>query len=98
MRVLVVGATGVLGRQAMPVLAGAGHQVVGLARRVDTGGLYRMIAGDLLDRESIAGAVREVAPDVVVHLATAIPAKLDMRHFTESFAVTNRLRTEGVRN
>jgi nucleoside-diphosphate-sugar epimerase len=32
MRVLVAGATGVLGRQLVPLLAAAGHEVVGLAR------------------------------------------------------------------
>jgi uncharacterized protein YbjT (DUF2867 family) len=32
MRILLAGATGVIGRQAVPVLAAAGHEVVGLAR------------------------------------------------------------------
>jgi len=32
LRVLLAGATGVIGRQAVPVLAAAGHQVIGLAR------------------------------------------------------------------
>ena len=32
MRVLLAGATGVIGRQAVPVLTAAGHQVTGLAR------------------------------------------------------------------
>jgi nucleoside-diphosphate-sugar epimerase len=31
-RVLLAGATGVIGRQTVPVLAAAGHQVIGLAR------------------------------------------------------------------
>jgi nucleoside-diphosphate-sugar epimerase len=35
---------------------------------------------------------------VVVHLATAIPAKLDLRRLDRAFGPTNRLRTEGVRN
>jgi hypothetical protein len=32
MRILLAGATGVIGRQAVPVLAAAGHEVTGLAR------------------------------------------------------------------
>jgi uncharacterized protein YbjT (DUF2867 family) len=32
MRVLLAGATGVIGRQTVPVLTTAGHQVIGLAR------------------------------------------------------------------
>jgi nucleoside-diphosphate-sugar epimerase len=98
MRVLVAGATGVLGRQVLPVLAGAGHEVVGLARRVDDGSGYSMIQGDLLDPQSLRAAVRSVRPDAVVHLATAIPQRFDMRRFGEAFAMTNRLRTEGTRN
>ena len=31
MRILLAGATGVIGRQAVPVLAAAGHEVTGLA-------------------------------------------------------------------
>jgi uncharacterized protein YbjT (DUF2867 family) len=32
MRILLAGDTGVIGRQAVPVLAAAGHEVTGLAR------------------------------------------------------------------
>jgi uncharacterized protein YbjT (DUF2867 family) len=32
MRILLAGATGVIGRQVVPVLAAAGHEVTGLAR------------------------------------------------------------------
>jgi uncharacterized protein YbjT (DUF2867 family) len=32
MRILLAGATGVIGRQTVPILTGAGHQVTGLAR------------------------------------------------------------------
>jgi uncharacterized protein YbjT (DUF2867 family) len=32
MRILLAGATGIIGRQAVPVLRGSGHQVIGLAR------------------------------------------------------------------
>jgi nucleoside-diphosphate-sugar epimerase len=60
----------------------------------DLGG--RPVVADALDPESVARAVAEAEPEVVVHQLTAIPAALDMRHFARDFAATNRLRTEGT--
>lgn len=57
MRILVAGATGVIGRQTVPVLAAAGHQVTGLAAR----------PGHLPDAEVLAaagGGVRMIAQGV----------------------------------
>ena len=50
---------------------------------------------DVLDAEAVARAVAEFEPEVIVHEATAL-SSVDMRHFERSFAVTNRLRTEGI--
>src|SRR4051812_30700515 len=94
MKVLVAGASGVIGRPLLPLLESAGHEVVGLARTSRPG----VLAVDALDRSAVAAAVREVAPDAVVNMLTAIPARLNPRRMTAEFAVTNRLRTEGTRN
>lgn len=93
MRVLVAGATGVIGRQLVPLLRAVGHEVVGLSRspRAD-------VRVDALDRDATVAAVREVAPDAVVHLLTAIPKAINPRRMSQEFALTNRLRTEGARN
>ncbi|WP_433461655.1 NAD-dependent epimerase/dehydratase family protein [Spirillospora sp. CA-128828] len=97
MRVLVAGSTGVIGSRLVPLLDAVGHEVVGLARSADraTG---RIVTADALDRDGLARAVAEAAPDAVVNLLTAIPAAPDPRHLARDFAVTNRLRTEGTRN
>ena len=39
-------------------------------------------------------AVLEAEPEVVIHQMTALSGDLDLRHFAETFAETNRLRTE----
>jgi nucleoside-diphosphate-sugar epimerase len=103
MRVLVAGATGVIGRHLTPLLVSVGHEVFGLTRpnaphgRVeDLGGTS--IEGDLLDADSVLAAARNVRPEAVVHMATAIARDLNPRKMSEEFAVTNRLRTEGTRN
>jgi nucleoside-diphosphate-sugar epimerase len=54
------------------------------------------VVADALDPDQVAEAVATARPDVIVHQLTAIPAKLDMRHFERDFALTNRLRTEGT--
>jgi nucleoside-diphosphate-sugar epimerase len=94
MRVLVAGATGVIGGNLVPLLRAAGHDVVAMSRRPAHG----IVAADALDREAVRRAVRDAAPDVVVNMLTAIPAALDPRHLARDFALTNRLRTEGTRN
>lgn len=98
MRVLLAGATGVIGRQAVPVLAAAGHQVIGLARTPIRLPDTEMVAVDALDRAAVADAVRSAGPDVIVHMLTAVPDPVDPRHLDRDMALTNRLRTEGTAN
>jgi nucleoside-diphosphate-sugar epimerase len=98
MRVLLAGATGVIGRQAVPVLTAAGHQVIGLARAPARLTDAEVVAADALDATAVAGAVRWAAPDVIVHMLTAIPDPVDPRHLARDMALTNRLRTQGTAN
>ncbi|HEY3506581.1 MAG TPA: NAD(P)-dependent oxidoreductase [Actinocatenispora sp.] len=103
MRVLVAGATGVIGRQLVPLLTAVGHEVVGLsrsaaAREALTRSGAAVVTADALDRAAVTTAVRDAAPDAVVNMLTAIPAALNPRRMGRDFALTNRLRTEGTRN
>jgi nucleoside-diphosphate-sugar epimerase len=101
MRVFVAGATGAIGMQLVPRLVAAGHEVHGMTRtatkRATIAGMGAVpIVADALDPDQVAEAVGRARPDVIVHQLTAIPAKLDLRHFGRDFALTNRLRTEGT--
>ncbi|MGH2791338.1 MAG: NAD-dependent epimerase/dehydratase family protein [Actinomycetota bacterium] len=100
MRVFVAGATGAMGKQLVPRLAEAGHEVHGMTRSESKQEMLRElgavpVVADALDPDQVAEAVGGARPDVIVHQLTAIGA-LDMRHFDRSFALTNRLRTEGT--
>jgi nucleoside-diphosphate-sugar epimerase len=100
MRVLVAGATGAIGRQLVPRLIAAGHEVHGMTRTESKQAmLYEVgavpVVADALDPDQVAEAVGKAKPDVIVHQLTAIGA-LDLRRFDHSFALTNRLRTEGT--
>jgi nucleoside-diphosphate-sugar epimerase len=98
MRVLLAGATGVIGRQAVPVLAAAGHQVTGLARTSIRLPDAEIVAVDALDRAAVTDAVGSARPEVIVHMLTAVPDPIDPRHLARDMALTNRLRTQGTAN
>jgi nucleoside-diphosphate-sugar epimerase len=100
MRVFVAGATGAIGRELVPRLVAAGHEVHGMTRSpAKQAVLYELgavpVVADALDPEAVAKAVGRAEPDVIVHQLTGI-GPLDMRRFDRSFALTNRLRTEGT--
>jgi nucleoside-diphosphate-sugar epimerase len=101
-RVFVAGATGAIGRQLVPRLVAAGHEVAGMTRtpsKLDD--LRAMgatpILADALDRGHVIGAVKGVAPEAIIHELTDL-GRLNMRRFAKSFETTNRLRTEGTDN
>ncbi len=100
MRVFVAGATGAIGRQLVPRLVAAGHQVAGMTRSESKQAMLAElgavpVVADALDPDQVAEAVGRARPDVIVHELTAIGG-VDMRHFDRDFALTNRLRTEGT--
>jgi uncharacterized protein YbjT (DUF2867 family) len=103
MRIIVAGASGAIGRQLVPMLAEAGHTVVGLTRSesktspIEAAGAEAIVA-DVLDAKAVESALRAARPEVVVHELTAIPPVVNPRRFAEEFAPTNRLRREGTRN
>ena len=101
MRVFVAGATGVMGRQLLPLLVQAGHKVTGMTRSEDRAASIRQVGAapvvcDVFEREEIVDAVRAARPDVVIHQLTSIPKRLDLRKAAEQLAPTNRLRSEGT--
>ncbi|MBS1843585.1 MAG: NAD(P)-dependent oxidoreductase [Actinobacteria bacterium] len=100
MKVFVAGATGAIGRELVPRLVEAGHVVHGMTHRPENRALLvelgaRPVVADALDAAQVARAVAEAEPDAIVHELTAI-GDVDTRHMEKSFALTNRLRTEGT--
>ena len=102
MRVFVAGATGAIGRQLVPRLVAAGHEVHGMTRHESKQAELRALGAvpviaDALEPEQLAAAVAHAQPEVIVHQLTAI-GPLNLRRFDRDFAATNRLRTEGTRH
>ena len=101
MRVFVAGASGAIGTRLLPQLIGAGHEVIGTARSAQRAEQIRALGAeavtlDLLDARAVRDAVRRAAPNAIVHQATAIADARFGRSLDKTFAMTNRLRTEGT--
>jgi nucleoside-diphosphate-sugar epimerase len=103
MRVLVAGATGVVGRQLVPQLIAAGHQVTATTRSEDKVAGLRAAGADAavvdgLDAVAVGEVVARAEPEVVIHQMTALAGDFDLRHIERTFAATNQLRTVGIDN
>jgi nucleoside-diphosphate-sugar epimerase len=85
----------------VPQLMERGHDVTGTSRTAEKAQRLRSLGAeavelDLLDPPAVRAAVGAARPDAIVHEATALSGLSDLKHFDQSFATTNRLRTEGV--
>ncbi len=100
MRIFVAGAAGAMGKQLVPRLVEAGHEVWGTTRAESNRAVIEEMGAtavvvDALNADQVGGAVAEAEPEVIIHQLTAI-GSMDIRNFDRSFAPTNRLRTTGT--
>lgn len=97
MRVFITGATGVLGRRLVRLLAARGDAVRGVVRSDEGEALVRRLGGEpvragLFDAGALARAAE--GAEVVVHAATAIPTAPRTR--PADWALNDRIRREGT--
>jgi nucleoside-diphosphate-sugar epimerase len=95
MHVFIAGGTGVVGRRIIPLLIAQGHRVTALTRTEESGASVLAAGavpalGDVYDAGTLARAVRDAAPDVVMHQLTDLSAR--------DFAANSRIRKTGTRN
>jgi nucleoside-diphosphate-sugar epimerase len=99
LRIFLAGATGALGSRLTPQLVERGHHVIGTTRSrpdaVRAMGAEPVVL-DPLDAAAVREAVLAARPDVIVHQLTALSNLKFGRSFDKTFAMTNRLRTEGT--
>lgn len=70
-RILVTGASGLIGRATVPELVAAGFEVVALSRFGTVAGAERTIAADLLDPWALTDILRQADASHLLHLAWA---------------------------
>lgn len=100
MRIFVAGATGTIGRRAVPALVEAGHAVSAAARTPRTrAALARAgtqpVEVDLFDKAAVSRAVAD--HDVVINLATHIPSSTRML-MPGAWRENSRIRSEASAN
>jgi nucleoside-diphosphate-sugar epimerase len=95
MRVMVFGATGVVGRRAVPLMIREGHRVTAVGRSPDrlrnlSNQGASTVALDLFDREAIKRAM--VGHDAIANLATSIPRSTLGMFFRSAWKENDRIR------
>ncbi|MBS0277974.1 MAG: NAD(P)-dependent oxidoreductase [Proteobacteria bacterium] len=100
MRVAVTGATGVIGRRAIPLLVAAGHDITAVIRPGSKHTMpsvgVREVHASLFDRSQLAAAFAR--QDAVINLATHIPTAMTAMIFRSGWRENDRIRSEGARN
>jgi 2-alkyl-3-oxoalkanoate reductase len=101
MRVFVAGASGAIGTRLVPQLIDRGHEVTGTYLSPGRDQRIRELGAeavrlDLLDPAAARRAVLDARPEAIIHQATALAGMGFSRKLDRTFAVTNRLRTEGT--
>jgi nucleoside-diphosphate-sugar epimerase len=99
-RILVAGATGVIGRRLMPLLTRAGHDVIGITRselKTRERGA-EMVAADVFDAAALTRIMASIRPDIVVHQLTDLSGLADPATAADAIRRNARIRTEGTRN
>lgn len=101
MRILLTGATGVVGRRVLPLLVAAGHSVTVLARNerarqsmAKSGA--QSVCADLFDPDALKRAL--AGHDTLVNLATHMPSAAWKMVFRSAWRPNDRIRSLGVRN
>ncbi|HEX6371065.1 MAG TPA: NAD-dependent epimerase/dehydratase family protein [Longimicrobium sp.] len=97
MKVFVTGATGVVGRRAVPLLVQAGHQVAAVARTPEKAAAVeragaRPVRVDLFDAEGVRRAV--AGHEAVINLATHIPHSTTRMLLPWAWRENDRIRRE----
>ncbi|HZR43363.1 MAG TPA: NAD(P)-dependent oxidoreductase [Ktedonobacteraceae bacterium] len=95
MRILVAGATGVIGHHLIPLLVASNHEVIGTTRTADKSERLKALGAtplvvDVFDRTYLVSMVREAHPDVIIEQLTDLSAG--------NRAANARLWKEGTRN
>lgn len=102
MRILVLGASGLVGSHVLAEARGRGHEASGTCRSQDIAGLERL---DLADGPGLAGLLARLRPEVAVHAAgwtwvdgcEGDPARSRRENVDQPLAVARWCRDNGAR-
>jgi len=102
-KVLIAGATGVIGRRLVPLVNDAGYAAFGTTRSESKAASLREagvtpLVLDVYDAPALTAALEDIRPEIVIHQLTDLPSKLDAGRMQEALRRNARIRREGTRN
>ena len=101
MRIFLAGATGLIGIRLLRLMLAEGHVIAAMTRtpqKIDAlraPGVFPVLC-DVFDARSLAGAIKDFQPDLVVHQVTDLPDEIEK--LSEFLPRNDRVRSEGTRN
>lgn len=103
MKILVAGASGVIGQKLCQLLVADGHAVSGTTRSAGKAALLEALGVtplvvDVFDARALADAVMQAGPEIVIHQLTDLPDGLDPAQMAAARIRNNNIRDEGTRN
>ena len=101
MRILIAGASGVLGTRLVQLLTSQGHRVIGMTRSPSKLELLRSLGADpvvcnVFDSRALQEVVKLARPEVIIDELTDLPD--DPARIQEFGVLNNRIRREGTAN
>ncbi len=103
MKILVAGATGVIGRPLITQLLKKGHHVVALTRTPEKAQALSQIGvepaiADIFDPDAVKNAIAHAQPEVVIEQLTALPKTYTGESMSAAAPLNTRIRLEGGAN
>lgn len=100
MKIFVLGSTGVVGVNLIPLLIEKKHDVAALVsssqkiKAAEAMGVEG-VAADVFNKDELTSLVKKIRPEVIIHQLTALKGVTgNFRNFDKEFEMTNRFRTE----
>ncbi|MHB1865393.1 MAG: NAD-dependent epimerase/dehydratase family protein [Candidatus Saccharimonadales bacterium] len=101
MKIFIAGASGVIGKDVIPILVKNGHEVAGMTRTPKKAELLESLGAkpivcNVFDLTPLTNEIESFAPDVIINELTDLPD--DPRQIPEYGTRTSRVRIEGTAN
>lgn len=98
-KIFILGGTGALGRQLIPLLIERGHDIIALARNPDQVRDLRKFgiqttSADPLNEEALAAAIYGASPEIIIHQLSVLSDAFNLWNCEAEHALINRFRTE----
>lgn len=99
-KILIVGATGAIGRSLLNLLADSGHDIYGITQSQEKAHLLveqgaKPIILNVLEREAVFAAMDRIRPEIVINMLTNLPKEYSPEAMRKAVELDAKIRLEG---